>query len=236
MSRKGFTLVELLIGMTLFLIILMAGIGFFGHARDLFFKLKDAEEDAQAAYSALDRIRMDLVRAGQGLVEPLRLGLLSAVEAGPERLTIASSEGSLSLADDLRAGDARAVLKTIDGIKKGGRVCFLEGARGEVRGVTAIESATLVLDLPVEADYAKERGLVLPVERVSFYLGTADRIVRRQVNASPAQPLIEDIGVFRYAYDPPSNLASVIIELAPHKERAYEIIVFPKNAGLVPRQ
>ena len=179
---------------------------------------------------------MDLVRAGQGLAEPLRLGLLSAVEAGPVRLTVASSGGSVFLADDLRAGDSRAVLTSDDGIKKGGWVCFMEGARGEIRSVAAIEACTLVLDLPVEADYSTEGGLALPIERVSFYLGTADRVVRRQVNASPAQPLIEEVGLFRYSYDPPSNLASVIIGLAPHKERAYEIIVFPKNAGLFPRQ
>ena len=236
MRRRGFTLVEILIGMTLFLVILTAGIGFFGHARDLFFKLKDAEEDSQAVYSALDRIRMDLIKAGRGLAEPLQRGLLSAVEAGPGRLTIVSSEEPLSLAEGLRAGESQAVLRTVDGVKKGGLVCFLEGSRGEVRGVAAIETDRLALDLPVESDYSTEGCRVLPIERISFYLGAVDRVVRRQVNASPAQPLIEDVGVFRYSYDPPSNIASVIIELAPHKERAYEIIVFPKNAGLSPRR
>lgn len=235
MKRRGFTLVELLIGMTLFMIILTAGVEFFGHAQKLFFKLKDAEEDTQAAYSALDRIRIDLVRGGRGLTEAMALGLLSAVDAGPERLTIMSSEGARSLGQDLGPGGDRAVLGTTEGIKKGDGVCFLEGARGEVRGVAAVEGNDLILDLPAEAGYSAEACRVLPIEKVSYYLGTVDRVVRRQVNSSPAQPLIEEVADFRYSYDSSSNLTSVAIALMSKKERPYGILVFPKNIGLLPR-
>ena len=235
MNRKGFTLVELLVGMTLFLVILIAGVEFFGHARELFFKLKDAEEDAQAAYSALDRIRLDLVRGGRGLSEAIGQGLLSAVDAGPERLTILSSEGARALRLDLSPGGDRAELETAAGIKKGDSVCFLEASRGEVRGVAAVEGDTLVLDTPAEAGYSAGVCRVLPIEKVSYYLGSSDKVVRRQVNSSPAQPLIEDVGDFRFSYDLPSNLASVFLGLAPHKESNYGIFVFPKNAVLFPR-
>jgi prepilin-type N-terminal cleavage/methylation domain-containing protein len=223
MSRKGFTLVELLIGMSLFTIILVAGVEFFRHAGALFFKLKDAEEDSQAVYSALDRIAMDL-------------GLVTAVEAGPEKLTILSTEGARTLGQDLGPGGGRAVLDSTEGFKKGGGVCFLEGSRGEVRNVAAVEGATLILDLPAEAGYSAGACRVLPIESVSYYLGTLDRVVRRRVNSSPAQPLIEDVEDFRFSFDVPSNLASVALVLAPHKERRYGIQVFPKNAGLSPRQ
>ena len=235
MTGRGFTLVELLIGMTLFLIILISCVAFFGHARGLFFKLKDAEEDAQAAYSALDRIRLDLARGGRGLAEAIGLGLISAVEAGPERLIILSSEGPRSLTQDLVAGGSLAVLDSTEGIKKGDRICFLEGFRGEIRSVTSVDSGTLALDPPSQADYSSGSCRVLPIEQVSYYLGAADRVVRRQVNSSSPQPLIEDVGDFQYAYDLPSNLVSVTIGLAPHKERTHAILVFPKNAGLFPR-
>jgi prepilin-type N-terminal cleavage/methylation domain-containing protein len=235
MRKKGFSLIELLISMTLFLIILISGVEFFAHTRGLFFKLKEAEEDSQAAYSALDRIRMDLVKGGCGLTEAMGLGLLAAVDAGPDRLTILSSEGPRSLGEDLGSGGALAILDTAEGIKKGDRVCFLEGLRGEVRGVSAVEGNALALDLPTEAGYSAASCRVLPIERVSYYLGTQDRVVRRQVNSSPAQPLIEDVGDFRYSYDLPSNLASVTIGISTHKEKIYGILVFPKNAGLFRR-
>lgn len=236
MSRKGFTLVELIIGMALFTIILVAGLEFFAHARALFFKLKDAEEDAQAVYSALDRMRLDLVRGGRGLKEAMDLGLVSAVDAGPEKLTILSTKGARSLVQNLGPGGGRAALDSTEGFGKGGSVCFLEGYRGEARSVAAVEGNALILDLPVEAGYSAAACRVLPVEKVSYYLGTLDRVVRRQVNSSPAQPLIEDVGDFRFAFDVSSNLASVTLALAPHKERRYGIQVFPKNSALSPRR
>lgn len=235
MIRKGFTLVELLIGMTLFLVILMAGVEFFGHAQKLFFKLKNAEEDAQAAYSALDKIRLDLVRGGRGLSEAIGLGLLSAVDAGSERLTILSSEGARSLSLDMSPGGDQAVLNTTESINKGDGVCFLEGTRGEVRGVAAVDGNALVLDSPVEAGYSTGACRVFLLKKISYYLSSLDGVVRRQVNSSPAQPLIEEVAEFRFSYDPPSNLASVVLGLAPHKERSYGIFVFPKNAVLFPR-
>jgi prepilin-type N-terminal cleavage/methylation domain-containing protein len=232
MSRKGFTLVELLIGMSLSTIILIAGIEFFAHTRTLFFKLKDAEEDAQAVYSALDRIRLDLVRGGRGLKEAMDLGLVSAVEVGPEKLTILSAKETRTLGQNLSPGSIRADLDTTEGFKKGDGVCFLEEYRGEFRSVATVEGNALILDLPVEADYSAGACRVLPIERVTYYLGTPDHVVRRQANSSPAQPLIEDVGAFRFSFDVPSNLASVALALAPHKERTYEIQVFPKNSGL----
>lgn len=235
MNRKGFTLVELLIGMTLFLVILIAGVEFFGHARELFFKLKEAEEDAQAIYSALDRIRLDLVRGGRDISEAIGQGLLSAVDAGPKQLTILSSEGARALRLDLSPGSDRAEMETAAGIKKGDSVCFLEGSRGEVHGVIAVEGDTLVLDIPAEASYSEGACRVLPIEKVSYYLDSSNGVVRRQVNSSPAQPLIEHVGDFRFYYDLPSNLASVVLGLARHKERNYGIFVFPKNAVLFPR-
>ena len=236
MKEKGFSLVELLIGMTLFLIILTAGVEFFSHTRALFLKLKDAEEDAQAVYSALDRIRLDLVRGGRGLKEAMDLGLISVVDAGPEKLTILSTEGARTLGQDVEPGGGRAVLGSTEGFRKGDRVCFLEGYRGEVRSVAAVEGNALTLDLPAEAGYSVGACRVFLIERISYYLGTVDRVVRRQVNSSPAQPLIEDVGDFKFSYDVPSNLASVALALAPHKERRYGIQVFPKNAGLSPRR
>ena len=68
MTGRGFTLVEFLISLSLLFVIVLAGFGFFVHAQSLFFKLRDAVEDSQDALSAIDKIRIDLMRAGGGLV------------------------------------------------------------------------------------------------------------------------------------------------------------------------
>lgn len=112
MNRKGFTLIEFLISLSLLLIIVLAGFEFFGQARALFFKLKEAEESEEAALAALDKIRIDLARGGRGLAVPIGMGLLEAVRADPERLTVLSSEGSYGLREDLAQGGTRAALES----------------------------------------------------------------------------------------------------------------------------
>lgn len=232
MRRSGFTLLELLIGMAVFSIILAAGIGAFVQARGLFFKLKAAEEDIQAVDSALDRMRIDLVRAGRGLKDVMDRALVSAVEAMAGRLTILSAGAESSLVRDLASGSGRADIDSADGFKKGGMACFLEGCRGEIRNVSAVEGNSLVLDVPVGADYGAGACRVIGIESVRYFLGSVDRIVRRQVNASPAQPLIEEVDTFLFSYDAASNAATASLRLRSGKERTHGILVFPKNAGL----
>ncbi len=56
--------------------------------------------------------------------------------------------------------------------------------------------------------------------------------MRREVNAGPAQPLLEDVAVVDFRYDAAINLATARLSLQNAKERKYEVSVFPKNIGL----
>jgi prepilin-type N-terminal cleavage/methylation domain-containing protein len=234
MSRKGFTLLEFLISLSLLLIIVLAGFEFFGQARALFFKLKEAEENEEAALAALDKIRIDLAHCGRGLSLPIDLGLLEAVRADPEKLTVISSGGSYRLREDLVQGETRAVLLSSDGLKKGSEICIFDPDKGEVRPILSIEGACLTFSTPLENPYSRETAGLIAVEKTSFFLDRNDRVIRRQVNSSPAQPLLEDAATFLFSYDRTRNLAGIVFTLASHKERTYELSFFPKNAGLSP--
>ena len=52
------------------------------------------------------------------------------------------------------------------------------------------------------------------------------------MNASPAQPLLEDVAAVDFQYDSSVNLAKAGLSLQNAKRRKYEISVFPKNIGL----
>jgi len=234
MSRRGFTLIELLISLSLMLIIVLAGLDFFGQARVLFFKLKEAEESEEAALAALDKIRIDLARGGRGLFIPMGMGLLEAVLADPERLTIVSSEGSYSLGKDLVQGGTLTFLKSAEGIKKGSEICIFDLDKGEVRRVLSIKGECLTLSTPLEHSYSSETAGLVALEKISFFLDRKDAVIRRQVNSSPAQPLLEDAETFLFSYDRPRNLVAISFTLASHKEKTYELSFFPKNAGLSP--
>ena len=67
---------ESILALMLFLIVVLASLEFFGFTRNLFLKLKDKEETREAALLALDKMRVDLLAGGLGLLEPIKLGLL----------------------------------------------------------------------------------------------------------------------------------------------------------------
>ena len=234
MSRRGFTLIEFLISLSLMLIIVLAGFEFFGQARALFFKLKEAEESEEAALAALDKIRIDLTRGGRGLSIPIGMGLLEAVRADPERLTVQSSEGSYGLRENSVQGGTRVALETADGLKKGSEICIFDPDKGEVRRVLSVEGECLTLSTPLEHSYSRETAGLVAVQKISLFLDREDAVIRRQVNSSPAQPLLEEAWTFLCSYDRPRNLVGSAFTLTSHKEKTYEHCIFPKNAGLSP--
>jgi len=234
MSRRGFTTIELLISLSLLLVIVLAGLEFFGQARALFLKLKEAEESEEAALAALDKMRIDLARGGRGLAVPIEMGLLEAVRADPEKLSVLSSGGSYELREDLAQAETQAILLSADGLKKGSEICVFDSDKGEVRRVQSVEGTRLTFSEPLENPYSKETVGLIAVDTTAFFLDQEDAVIRRQVNSSPAQPLLEDAGTFAFSYDRHRNLASIAFTLASHKEKTYELCAFPKNAGLSP--
>ena len=67
MRARGFSLLECLVGLALSLFVVCACLGFFMAAERSYFKLRDGEEAAQGALAAVDKMRVDVLRAGQGL-------------------------------------------------------------------------------------------------------------------------------------------------------------------------
>ncbi len=234
MTAKGFTLLEFLISTALASLILMAGFGFFGHAHSLFFKLKESVEDSQDALSAIDKMRIDLIKAGGGLAFPADAGLPEPLSADAEELTIWRADSAFDLAADITPGDQRASLETTAGLRTGDRICVVGPDLGEALDVIRIEGNVLILGSSFERGYGKEDARVLALEKISYFLDEAAGIIRRRVDSGGAQPLIEGVGSFRFSFDKPSRLVSLAFTLSSRKEKVYEICLLPKNIGLAP--
>src|SRR4030042_3111598 len=110
MRTRGFSLLEILVVLSLSLLLFLAAFEFFGITRTLFFKLKDAEEDNLAVQAALDKLRIDLLRAGFGLELAVRAGVVEGIAAGGS-LVILSPEARASLAGDCSCGETRGPLE-----------------------------------------------------------------------------------------------------------------------------
>jgi type II secretory pathway pseudopilin PulG len=232
MRESGFSLLELLLVLGISLLVLMAAFEFFGITRSLFFKLKDAEENNLAIQAATDKLRIDLLRAGFGLELAIRAGVLEGITADSS-LAILSQEARHILAADCSSGEMRIPLEKTSGLSAGDQVCLADEEKAERHIISSIEGNTAVISEALENSYAGENARLILLEEVAYFLDERTSVLRRKVNASPAQPLLDDAGLFEFSYLKENNLVRIKLADKNNMERAHEFSVFPKNLGLI---
>jgi competence protein ComGF len=70
------------------------------------------------------------------------------------------------------------------------------------------------------------------LRRISIFFDDTKGVIRRRVNASPAQPLLEDVASFEIECNRDANLVRLDLALKADEEKKYETTVFPKNTAM----
>jgi type II secretory pathway pseudopilin PulG len=234
--RKGFSLLESLLSLSLTLVIVLACLEFFGVSRAFFFRLKDRSEKRQAALAALDLIRDDVQRAGQGLSSPISLGLVQGLATDDGRLRTERHEKDLFLSADIQPGQTSATVKDAEGLKRKRRLCLFQGQQGQLLEILNVQDKTLTLTPAAEAYYGKEESHLLLLEVVDYYLDDQTGVIRKKENEGSGQPLLEDASLLEYTLEANSRLATIRLALRAQEEKIYEISVLPKNLALAFRR
>jgi type II secretory pathway pseudopilin PulG len=235
-NKRGFSLIESLLSLSLFLFILLSSLEFFISTRNHFFNLKDEQEIDLAAYSTLDKIRLDLCECGRGLIVPQSMELFEAIQLTDGILVIHSKDKEILPESDLVAGQTFIQVVSTAGIKKGQKLCFTDLEKGEVKTIAAVDKHGLTLGSSLNYSYRKDEAAFILIRTLSFFLDSSRGILRRKVNASPAQPLLENVSAFNVFYEAKSNIVSLSLILKKREDKEYETFFFPKNMALVPRQ
>lgn len=231
-SEAGFSLIESLLSLFLYLIIVLSSLEFFGFTRNIFLKLKTKQEVKEAALATLDKMRFDLLKAGLGLQQPISLGVLDGITESEDTLIIISKEKTFTPLGDLAAGQTIIQFSSTSKLKKGRKVCVFDSTKGEVKSISSVDKESIVLSSPLNFSSLKEETSVFLLREVSFFLDKNKHILRRKVNTSSAQPLLEEVGLFDFHYEKATNLVRLSLSFATNKEKAYETSVFPKNIAL----
>lgn len=231
-EEKGFSLLESLLSLSLFLIILLSSLEVFGIARNVFFKLNAEEKKREGVSFALDRMRLDLLDAGRGLDKPIQWGLLEGVNRENEALTLLYKEDEFRADADLLAGQERISLQGTQIIKKQRQICIQDSKNGEVKTVISSDKESIILISPLNFSYAQQETSLVLLRKITYFLDEKAQTLRRRVNASSSQPLLEGVSHFYFTYDESTHLLRLQITLKEEKEKMYEISVFPKNMAL----
>jgi len=232
-AQRGFSLLEGMISLFLFLLIVLFSLDCFISVREHFAKLKESETSNTAVYAALDRIRRDLQDAGLGLAEAMALQVLEGISENQGTLVILSKDRNLAVGEVFVSGQQR--IPTIDAtnVKRGQQVGFLNPYGGEVHSVVSTDRNSIVIESPLASNYLQDDTNMVLLRRISLFLDEAVGVIRRKVNASPAQPLLEDVAAFEFDYARDANLVRLAIVLMSDEEKKYETTVFPKNTAMV---
>jgi len=225
-------LVETLVGLLILSFIVLFSLEIFGMSRSLFFKLKAAEEESQAALSALDKARIDILHAGLGLLQPMRLGLIDGLSGENGVLSTQCQEKAYLLAEDVSSGQTEIQLLETEGLASGREICLFDQTNGELKTVSRVEGATVSFSSPLTSSFLQAEASLVLLERTSIYFDQSRGMIRRKVNLSPPQPLLEDVAGFDFSYVKDTNLVTLNLWLTANKEKNYERAVYPKNTGL----
>jgi hypothetical protein len=231
-QEKGLSLVESLISLSIFLAIVLASLEFFGFSRSLYLKLKTQEETGLAAFSALERMKTDLLRAGAGLLDPIHLNLVEGITKADEALIILSKEKNFPPVTNLFEGQTRIQLESTEGIKKEREICIFDSSKGELKSISSVDKKSIALSSPLGFSFLKEKTRLALLERISLFYDSEEKTIRRKVNSSPAQPLLEEAASLSFDYEKTTNIVRLRLALASRKEKIYEISVYPKNTAL----
>jgi hypothetical protein len=198
----------------------------------LFFRISAAQDEAERAQSALDKIRLDILDAGRGLSDPIRLDVLQAIEQTADGPVFRSADLAVSLAVDAPAGASVIRVTDGEGFSAGQDVCLVGRGKAEIGTIRSADGPVITLASAVRDGFSAADATVILVHRVVFLWPAVDGVLRRKVNASSAQPLLEDVAAFRCEYDASANLARIGIRPAAEPENEYAVTIFPKNAAL----
>jgi Tfp pilus assembly protein PilW len=230
--KKGISLIETLISLTLFLFIIMGVLEVFSLSRAHFMKIKTSQEANMAACSSLDKIKADLQQCGQGFTEFSFQGSVKPLNTDSNILTCTSVEKSFSLKNPLNAGQTRISLLDSSDFKKGKELYFAGTTFGEIKTIVSVDSTGVTLSASLINSYPVDVSELHLLNKIYFYFDENSNILRRKVNANPAQPLCEEVNSFECTYSPNTNLVNIYLTLTTNPENIYEISVFPKNTAL----
>lgn len=232
----GFTLLECLISLSLSLLILISALEISSRSRHVFFRLKETQEASLAAALALEKIREDLETAGAGI--PVFPGdeTFSPLQASAGRLIIFSVEGRTRLLEEAAAGQDFLLIELLPGQatkwRKGRALYLVDGLSGQLTYITAVSENRLSISPVLTFSFAADRSQLILLEKIEIYPDLQQKILRRKVNDTSGQPLLEEVFSFEADYKPAENLVVVRLTTASGvKRHDYELVLYPKNLG-----
>lgn len=231
---EGFSLLENLLSLTLSLFILVSALEVITQVKKVYNRLQAQQEASLAASIALEKIREDLEKAGTGVN-----GCRPSVDRWPikvenSQLTLLSGELEIKLASDVEAGQNWALIVPWAGsgskLRSGRIILITSQGQTDLVEIVNVSNNLVTLSPAFSSSFQRAESIAYLLEEVEIYLDLKQSTLRRKVNKTSGQPLLEEVYGFQPTYAPEMNLAWIKLQTGSKKEKTHELFFYPKNA------
>ncbi len=222
--NRGFSVLELLVALSLGLGVLAVVISCAGDSVRLSRRFGDEQEQLEAVFHTVDTLRSDFERCGMRLQEPFALGFpVVACEADHTRCTLFSGEQDASVVLPALAGERTLLLTAEKKMAAGDQVLLYEPfsrlcEEHRLAQVTRDEGRFGVTLSDPTSQPVPGQSTLVALNRVEYRWFAADRILKRKTGRGTFQPLLTGVHDFFVAYFPESRSILYRIEL-PRKQQ-----------------
>lgn len=232
---SGFSLLESLISLSLSLFILISALEVMTQAKRIYSRSQSEQETALGAAVALEKIREDLEQAGAGLDGHRPEADCWPIKVENSVISMYSGDITVKLAADIEAGQTSVLIIPWSGsdskLRAGRTILFAGQGRIELVRITGVLNDRLIVSPAFSSSFRAAESAAYLLETVELYLDSKQSILRRRVNGTSGQPLLEEVSSFEPAYDQPGNLVSIRLGTGSRKEKSHELLFYPKNTA-----
>ena len=111
-------------------------------------------------------------------------------------------------------------------------LCLFDGSKGETAVISSAEDGILTLARRFFATTGRRKPRLAVLRKTALYLDAEQRVLRRKIDSSPAQPLLEDVSIVRPSSIPRTCLAEARLSLGSAPEESYALKILARNAAL----
>jgi type II secretory pathway pseudopilin PulG len=225
---KGFTILEVLISLTLTLTIFSIVLTNVNHSVKSSKRINDHQNTLEAVFFTVDRLKEDLIRCGMRL-QDISLSLpLDLLVHTRKSLKIKYGKAVTRLKYGVEKNQRELRVENLLGFSKNKQVLIFNHSleKFEFFKISAIRDSAIHLNQGLKNDYDNNSTMIL-IKTIEYKFYNKQKVLKRKIDNGYFQPLIEQVTDFFISYYP--DTCSILYRLEINKKEQVQGYIFLNN-------
>jgi len=200
---RGFTMIELLVGLTLMLTVFSLVITNMGQSVKTARDLTRRQNLLEAVFFTVDRLKEDLVKCGMRFQELRRVWDIPVISHTPSSVAITYGKAGTFLSQPAQKGEDWLMAENLHCFAKNKQIVIYDPAfqAHEFAKIRRIRNGLIHLQEKLVHGYP-ENAVVILIRRIEYKYYQKQGILKRKVDRGYFQPLVEEVTDFQVSVSP----------------------------------